>query len=130
LAFCILAAFAVSGQDPYAVVFSWMSALAVIGIVTVQILVSLSVIAFFRREDRALGVWPRLIAPALSAVGLSICLGLVIENLPLLSGSHSLVVAAFPYVIAAAGAAGAVGALWLRRRRPAIYESLGRAFEA
>ena len=93
IALLVVVAFAIGGQDPYAVVFSWMTALAVIGIIVVQILVSLAVIAFFRRDARGLNVWKRFIAPVIGAAELAGSLGLVIANLPLLSGSESWIVA-------------------------------------
>jgi len=130
IALLVVVAFAIGGQDPYAVVFSWMTALAVIGIIVVQILVSLAVIAFFRRDARGLNVWKRFIAPVIGAAGLAGSLGLVIANLPLLSGSESWIVASFPYVIGLVGAAGVALALWLKSNRPTRYAELGVAFEA
>ncbi len=126
----VVALFAATEQDPYAVVFSWMSALAVLGILTVQVLVCLAVIAFFREDARGLSPWKRLIAPTLSAAGLTGTIGVVIANLPLLSGSDSLVVASFPYIIALVGVVGVVFALWLKSSRPSRYGALGRVFEA
>ena len=49
IAAIVLALFILAGADPYTVVFSWMSALAVIGILAVQALVSVAIILFFRR---------------------------------------------------------------------------------
>jgi amino acid transporter len=128
LAFGIIAAFAFAGQDPYAVVFAWMSAFAGIGILILQILVSLAVIGFFAHDSRGVSLWHRLVAPILSMIGLSSCLILMIANLSLVSGSESLIVGSFPVVIALVGCLGFVFATWLRSARPAIYENLGRAF--
>ena len=52
IAAVVLALFVFGGADPYTVVFSWMSALAVIGILAVQVLVSIAVILFFRKTTR------------------------------------------------------------------------------
>ncbi|MGX5775907.1 APC family permease [Methylorubrum zatmanii] len=120
--------FAFAGQDPYAVVFSWMGTLASIGILILQILVALAVIVFFARDSRRLGLWHRVVAPALGVVGLGLCLYLMIANLALVSGSESLVVDSFPVVIVLVGCLGFVFANWLRSARPAVYENLGRAF--
>jgi hypothetical protein len=82
--------FALGRQDPYAVVFAWMGTLASIGILALQFMVSLAVIFFFFRSNaRGIGVWPRLLAPALSATGLGGCLALMVANLSLVSGSRS-----------------------------------------
>lgn len=115
--------------DPFAIVFSWMSALATIGIIVVQILVAGSVIAFFARDHRDAGIVHRLIAPLISVIALGACLVLVIRNLSVLSGSDSRLVALFPYLVLAIGASGVCAALRLRRRNPEHYRDLGRAVQ-
>ncbi|MGN6082131.1 APC family permease [Trinickia sp.] len=115
--------------DPFAILFSWMSALATIGIIAVQILVAASVIAFFARDSRDTTLVHRLIAPLLSVVALGACLVLVIRNLSVLSGSDSRLVSLFPYVVLAIGTAGVWAALRLRRKDPALYRGLGRAVQ-
>lgn len=117
----------ISGVDPYAVVFSWTSAIAVIGILSVQMLVSVAIIAHFRRHREDLGLWTRLIAPGIALVGLGTGLGLVIANLPLLAGSDSPLIWSFPPLVLAFGLIGAAYAAFLRSRRPALYAALGTA---
>lgn len=84
-----LLVFAVSGCDPYAVVFSWMSAFATLGILGLQTLVSVSVLLYFRRAAGPKPIWTTVVAPLLSGVGLFGVLCLLIANLPALSGSES-----------------------------------------
>ncbi|MBB3769888.1 amino acid transporter [Angulomicrobium tetraedrale] len=124
----ILALFVLSGADAYTVVFSFMSALAVIGILAVQVLVSLAILRFFRTTRTGHGPWTTLIAPLLGLVGLVGALGLVISNLSLLTGSESPVVAAFPYGIALVFLIGVGFALVIRAQRPDLYASLGEVF--
>jgi amino acid transporter len=123
------AAFALTREDPYAVVFAWMGTFASLGILVIQIMVSIAVIAFFGRNTRGIGLWHRLIAPALSTAGLGTCLVLMAFNLSLVSGSDSRIVNAFPSLLALIGAIGFGFAIWVRSRRPEIYARLGRAFE-
>ena len=123
------ALFAITGQDPYAVVVAWMGTFASLGILIIQVLVSVAGIVFFHRDQHGLGIWHRLIAPGLSALGLTACLMLMASNLAVISGSDSLIVDCFPAVLAAIGAMGFGFAVWTRSRRPAIYANLGRAFE-
>lgn len=104
-----VAAFAMAGSDPYVVVFVWMSTFGSLGILLLQVMVSLAIIAFFWRNDRGLPVWRRMIAPGLGAVGLSACFALVVMNLDLVSSSTSLVVQSFPCV---------AGTVRTGRRRP------------
>jgi len=125
----ILVLFLLSGADPYTVVFSWMSALAVIGILVVQVLVSVAVLMFFHKADVKQGIWATIVAPGLALVGLLGSLWLVISNLSLLSGSESLIVASFPYAIVLVGLLGAAFAIHIKATRPALYGSLGKVFE-
>lgn len=129
IALTVIVASAALRLDPFAIVFSWMSALATIGIITVQILVAGSVIVFFALEHRDVGIGHRLIAPAISVAALGACLVLVIRNLPVLSGSDSKIVLSFPYLILAIGALGVWAALRLRRKDPGVYRALGRAVQ-
>lgn len=125
----ILLAFILTQQDPYAVVFSYMSALAVIGIISVQILVCIAVIMFFHRDDRGHGVWTTKFAPALSGIGLLGALVLVISNLDLLAGTSNIIVSSLPYLILLAGLMGASFALMIKASSPDRYASLGKVFE-
>lgn len=129
IAAVVLVLFILAGADPYTVVFSWMSALAVIGILTVQALVSVAIIFFFRKVETGHGVWTTMIAPALGLAGLLGALALVIANLSLLSGSESLIVKSFPYLIVLIGLIGAAFAMQIRKAKPELYASLGKAFE-
>lgn len=121
----LLVAAVVAGLDPYAVVFSWTSAIAVIGILSVQIMVSVAIIAWLGRNPHGLGVATRVVAPVVALAGLGIGLALVIANLPLLAGTDSPVVWSFPFVVAGFGLLGAGYAAFLRTRRPALYAALG-----
>ncbi|MDQ7776848.1 MAG: APC family permease [Paracoccus aminovorans] len=127
IALALLAAAVAAGLDPYAVVFSWTSAIAVIGILSVQILVSFAILAWLRANPSGLGPWARIVAPCVGLAGLGIGLALVIANLPLLAGSDSPVIWSFPFVVAGFGLLGAGYAAFLRTRRPALYATLGAA---
>lgn len=130
LALAAIAAFAVTKQDPYAVVFAWTGTFASLGILIVQVLVSVAVVRFFYAEARGLGIWPRLIAPSLAAGGLAACLVLMIVNLALVSGSNSIVVKSFPFVLMLLSLSGVGFALRLRARKPSLYQQLGQAFNS
>jgi amino acid transporter len=123
-----IALFALGGADPYAVVFAWMGTFSSLGILILQFLVSIAVLAFFWRNNRGIGVWRRLVAPGLSAVGLAVCFVLMAGNLELVSGSSSRIVQGFPVLLLAIGLAGSGLALWVRVRKPAVYADLGRPF--
>lgn len=124
-----LTLFAVFKADPYQFVFPWMSALAVIGVLAVQILVSIAIVAFFRKTATDHSVFTTTIAPAIACLCLVGFFLQVSLNLELLTGSKSRIVAAFPLLMLALGGAGVLFALRLRSTNPQIYERLGRAFE-
>lgn len=116
-ALAIVAAFAMAGSDPYVFVFVWMSTFGSLGILLLQVMVSLAIIAFFWRDDRGFPFWRRMIAPGLGAVGLSVCFALMAVNLDLVSSSTSPVVQSFPALLALVGLGGAGLALWIKRQR-------------
>jgi amino acid transporter len=123
----IVAIFALAGSDAYTVVFAWMGTLGALGILALQILVSLAVVAFFWRDSRGISLWRRLLAPGLSALGLGVSLALMSAHLEAVSGSNSRFVQSFPEILLAIGLAGIALAAWLKARKPAIYAALGRA---
>ena len=120
----IVLIFALAGADPYNVVFNWMSTFGSLGILLLQLMVSLAVIVFFWREGRGLGPWRRLIAPGVSAAGLAACIVLMTANLDLVAGTTSRIVQGFPVLLLVIGLAGAAFAAWLKRCRPEVYANL------
>ena len=120
-ALTIVGLFAVGGQDPYTVVFSWTAAIATMGILAVQLLVCVAIVAFFRRDPKGFSLWRRAIAPSAAGLGLLTAVGLVVINLPLLAGSDSVLVLSFPYLVAGTGLAGrGAGALAARPQAHAL----------
>ena len=111
--------------DPVAIV-GWASGFTAIGILMIQILVSLSVIMFFGKDERGTNVWRRMLAPGLSILFLGGCLYLMVVNIEYVSGSASTIVKSFPLIIAALIALGMIFANWLKSARPGIYENLGK----
>lgn len=120
-----MGAFAAFGQDPYLIIYSWMAALSTIGMLAVQVLACLAVIGFFWKDARGTSLWQRLLAPAASALCLAVSLGLVIDNLTLMSGSDSWVVRAFPYAVLLTGIAGVLCAARLKNANPAKFRAMG-----
>ncbi|WP_249218856.1 APC family permease [Falsirhodobacter algicola] len=125
----ILGAFSFGSADPYTVVFSWMAGLAVLAILGTQILVSVSVIRFFQRDRLGRSALVVLVAPALATLGLLGAFALVGANITLLTGSQSAIVLAFPILVIATGALGAVVALTIKAFRPTLYAGLGRGLD-
>ena len=82
----VIVIFAIGGLDPYTQLFSWMSGIAVIAIVLVEILVSLAVLRYFSTQTNS-NVWKTKIAPITSIALLLISLYLLMARFNLLAGT-------------------------------------------
>lgn len=82
----VMVLFAVNNLDPVLNLFYWLSTVAVVAITLVEILVSLAVIAYFRKNGGA-NVWQSVIAPALATLGMALAMYLIIARFNLLSGT-------------------------------------------
>jgi amino acid transporter len=83
----VIALFVITDQDPIGSLFYWSSGVAVLAIVIVEILVSIAVIAYFRREKDGAKVWNTLIAPLIAIVALAIGAYLLMAKFALLAGT-------------------------------------------
>jgi len=122
--------FVLAGTDPYTFVYSWMAALSAIGVLAVQILVGVSVIRFFAANSRDTNLWQRLVSPVLSLAGLVGFLMLALTNLPMLTGTESLLVWAIPASVVGAALLGGVYASVIKQRDPERFTKLGGSFLA
>jgi amino acid transporter len=106
-----------TGADPLAVLFTQLSTVAAIGILTLMLVVCLSALKFYRGGGGGNeGFWVRVAAPALGAVGLMAILTTMVANV---SGLKLAGIVA---------AAGLVGLAWggVLGRRPEIRRCVGR----
>src|SRR3984957_14587488 len=115
-----VAASVMSGTDPLAVVFSWTSAFATIGIMGLQFLVSMAVIVFFQRNGLDKRVWNTVVAPVLGMAGLGYALFLLIMNLPGLRGGEDGFVRSFPWIMLAVMLLGIGVSLGVSRREVGV----------
>ena len=88
IAVVLVVPFALAGKDPVLALFSWGSGVAVLGIMLLYLLTSLSVVVFFRRERLDTRPWNTLIAPALGALGMAGAIWLIMENFTTLIGGE------------------------------------------
>jgi amino acid transporter len=86
LALVLVMPFAVLGLDPVLTLFAWFSGVAVLGLVVLYLLTSISVVVFFRRTRLDTRPWQTLVAPVLAAVLIAALGGLVLTNFTLLIG--------------------------------------------
>lgn len=83
LALVVMVAFAAAGLDGIGNLFTWMSAITAVAIMFVEILVSIAVIVYLRK-DGTVHIWKSTIAPLLSAIGLAAGLYLLMSRFNLL----------------------------------------------
>jgi len=130
LAVCVFGGFALGGLDPVTTLFTWLSAVAAIGVGVLMIGTALAVIGYFRRTPEAAAQesgWHRAGAPALGAITLSVVVGITVYNVDSILGtaSNSPLVFALPGMVAAVAAVGVIWALVLRASRPLVYHGIG-----
>ncbi|MBC2867163.1 APC family permease [Streptomyces mexicanus] len=104
VAVALVVPFALAGKDPVLTLFSWFSGLAVLAMMLLYLLTSVSVIVFFRRRRGAARAWNTLVAPALGALGIAGAIWLILANFTTLIGGRAStavwLVAAVPVVMA------------------------------
>lgn len=86
LSLLLVVPFALLGKDPVLTLFSWFSGVAVLGIMLLYFLTSVSVVVFFRRERLDTRPWNTLIAPILGALGIAGAIWLILANFTTLIG--------------------------------------------
>ncbi|MFI6735243.1 APC family permease [Nonomuraea sp. NPDC050451] len=86
IAVVLILPFAIGGLDPVLTLFSWFSGVAVLAMMLMYLLTSVSVVAFFRRERVDTRTWNTLVAPILGALGIAAAIWLILANFPTLIG--------------------------------------------
>lgn len=115
----------------YDYLYALMAILGTLLVLICQVLVSLSVIAYFhiRKEHPETANWWRtLLAPAIATVGMAYVVYILITNLSFAAGAaaSSPVFAAIPWIAVAVAVCALVFAISLRRWAPDRYKLMGR----
>ncbi|MBT2522555.1 APC family permease [Arthrobacter sp. ISL-28] len=131
-----LFAFAGNGSElgpifPVLTLFTWLSNSAALGLVFLMVLVSLSVVGYFRRRRHSQSTWTRLVAPLMSAAALGGVFVQILLNFDVLIGSSGPSVLSWllPLVALAPGAAGLWWGHHLKTRAPLVYAGIGHGSE-
>ncbi|MFJ2087528.1 APC family permease [Micromonospora chokoriensis] len=125
----VVGVFALTGADPVAVMFTWLSTLGAMGLLC--LLVAASVAAMMApasvRGTQA-GAWEWRLAPALGVLGGLALLVLMVGNADSLLGAKpgSLYPLLLPLILAGFAVLGGVWAGHLRQARPEVYAGIGR----
>ena len=127
IALIVVLAFALTGADPFATLFTWLATIASLGVMLLMLVTSAAVIGFFRRGGGAQeNAWQRFIAPALGGVGLVVILVTTVAKLGDVTGTGpgSTITLVLPGIVAITVGIGAIWGLMLRAR-PDVYRRIG-----
>lgn len=104
----VLVVTSLSGQNPYLGMAAGAYGLATIGIVSLQAVAAVSIVAFFLRNRRSESIWASIVAPALGAVGLIVGLVLMVDNYSLMAGGSVRALDYLPWLLPVAAVIGAI----------------------
>ncbi|TDC93501.1 APC family permease [Saccharopolyspora aridisoli] len=107
----VLGSFALAGADPVLNLFTWMSGLATVSILTLIMLTGLAILVFFARSEVDARSWNTRLAPALGLVGVLAITALVLTNFTTLISGSGVLAAILLSVVALAFAIGVLTAL-------------------
>jgi len=129
IAATVVAAFVLAGADPVTMLFTWLSTVGAIGVLAVLVAASWAALRYFRAGGGTNeGAWTRRIAPALGVLAGVAVLGTMVGNVESLLGvpPRSALTFVLPGIVVVAAIVGLCWGLSLRKRRPEIYEGIGR----
>jgi len=112
--------------DPMRSVAPCLGIIASVGIAAVQLLTSVAVIFFFRREGHRISAWRSVVAPTLSAIGLCYLICQMIVHVELLVGFEAIWIKLLPWISPATAVIGVSFAYYLKWTRPSVYSRLGQ----
>ncbi|MFF4791768.1 APC family permease [Streptomyces sp. NPDC001276] len=116
VAVALVVPFALTGKDPVLTLFSWFSGVAVLAMMLLYLLTSVSVVVFFRRERLDRRVWNTLVAPVLGVLGLAGAIWLILANFTTLIGGSIGTAVCLTLLVPVVLALGAVNERVRRRR--------------
>lgn len=130
LALVMIIVFAIVGQGsdlgalyPVVTMFTWLTNAAAFGVVFLMTVTSVAVIGYFRKEPAGYGLFIRIVAPALAALGLGFVFLMILLNFDVLidSDGFSPLVIVMPGIILGSGLLGLIRGEWMRRKQPELF---------
>lgn len=122
-----IAVFAVVGADPVGVMFTLLSTLAAVGVMSLLTVTSGAVISYFRGMENRPAPWQWLLAPAFGGIALFALLIVTIANLDTVTGGlGTSAQLGIPAALVLVAALGIVRVMVMRRRSPGAYAAIGQ----
>jgi amino acid transporter len=119
----VVTVFVVLGLDPYIGLASTMIGLGTTGIVLLQALAGMAVVAFF--IARGSGHWfTTRLAPALGSLGCFVAVVLTAAHFSVLTNSSSAILNRLPMIYPVALVAGVIFGTYLKRNRADVYSGI------
>jgi amino acid transporter len=126
----VLVICAVSGADPYAVLFVLVAIMATICLLIVQTMSSVATVVYFhvkKQHPETASWWRTLAAPILGGAGMVYVIYLMASNMTAAAGAASgtLLFKSIPYIVVGLLVLSFGLALYCRKARPDLYERIG-----
>ncbi|HVZ01649.1 MAG TPA: APC family permease [Dongiaceae bacterium] len=126
LAVIVVGIFVVTGQDPILALFTWLTNLATLSVITLMCLVSFAVLVFFRaKPDLAPSAFKSAVAPLVAGILLGIVGVMVVVHFPDLTGANQTLAYGLVVLVPIAAALGAVVAAKLKGESATRFAELG-----
>lgn len=119
--------FAYFHKDPYLDIFVLLAVLGTFSLLIVQTMTMVAVFRYFLHNHPHESVWRTKVAPVVGGIGMLSVVFLMITNLNTAAGqaASSLLFKLIPYIAVCLFLWGASQALYLRKRKPATYATIG-----
>lgn len=95
-------------------------------LILLLLLTSASVISYFRRHDHDTNIWKAVIAPSVACIGLGLAFAIATDNVDVMIGGNQTLAELLVGLFFGLLALGVVTAVVLRKRRPEVYQRIGR----
>lgn len=131
LAVVVITPFWLLGADPFNDLYVPTTTPGIYGILALQALTAIAVIAFFARNRRSIGIWRAFVAPALGGAGLVAVLYIAVDNVAVITGrTAGMLNVILPGLALVVFVIGIVVAQLFKLRRNDIYRDFGQDREA
>jgi amino acid transporter len=126
LALIVMGIFILTSQDPVLGLFTWLTNVATLSVITLMALVSFAVIAFFRKKPQLEpSAFKASIAPLVGGILLAIVGLMVVVHFPDLTGANMTLAYSLVALVPIAGVLGAIVANQLKQQSGARFAELG-----
>ena len=129
LAAVVIAAFGLAGADPYYQLLLVLNTPGIVGIIALQVITSLAVVAYFVRKRYVRAERIGMIAGVLSTILLTLALLVLVANIKLLTNMGTAANTALVGSVGVVFLLGIVAALYFRARVPRVYARIGGLYD-